>query len=169
MAAAGNGAESHRERIAMKRSDLALRTAVGIFLVFFSPTVHAQLDQNCTVSVLNRNVPVNSDGSWVLPNVPANFGQVRARATCVRNGSTISGESALFTLLANGVVNLPNIILGPTTQIPRSLIVAPSQVPLSQLGQTVQLSVTAAYSDGSLADVTLGSAGTTYTTSNPAI
>ena len=53
----------------------------------------AQLNEHCTVSVLNRNVRVNPDGSWVLPNVPANLGQVRARATCVENGVTTSGES----------------------------------------------------------------------------
>ncbi|MGD0014198.1 MAG: hypothetical protein ABSD56_07220 [Bryobacteraceae bacterium] len=38
-----------------------------------------QLNQNCTVSILNRNMQVGEDGSWVLPNVPANFGPVRAR------------------------------------------------------------------------------------------
>jgi len=36
----------------------------------------AQLNQNCVVSVLNRNVQVNADGTWVLPNIPANFGSV---------------------------------------------------------------------------------------------
>src|SRR5258708_37960935 len=39
-------------------------------------TVQAQsLDQSCVVSVLNRTVQVNSNGTWVLPNVPANLGQ----------------------------------------------------------------------------------------------
>src|SRR5438105_4735517 len=77
----------------------------------------AQLNQNCTVSVLNRSVPVNPDGSWVLPNIPANFGQVKARATCVQNGQTIFGESAYFTVPKNGATNLPAITLGNTTQI----------------------------------------------------
>src|ERR1019366_1434727 len=75
------------------------------------PAALAQLDQNCTVSVLNRTVPVNADGSWVLPNIPANIGAVKARATCVRNGVTIFGESDFFTVLANGAVNLPAIVL----------------------------------------------------------
>ena len=47
-----------------------------------------QLNQNCVVSVLNRTVAVREDGTFVLPNVPAGFGQVRARATCVENGQT---------------------------------------------------------------------------------
>src|SRR2546426_8260036 len=84
----------------------------------------AQLNENCTVSVLNRNVRVSPDGSWVLPNVPANFGLVRARVTCVVDGKTISGESEPFLIPANGVVNRPHIVFGRTTAIPRSVSVA---------------------------------------------
>src|SRR5437870_13526677 len=68
-----------------------------------------QLNENCTVSVLNRNVRVNPDGTWVLPNVPANFGPVRARATCIIDGRTISGESEPFLVPPNGAVNVPRI------------------------------------------------------------
>lgn len=128
----------------------------------------ARLNQNCTVSVLNRNVQVNPDGSWVLPNIPANFGQVKARATCVQNGVTISGESAFFTVPANGAVNLPTIILGSSSQIPISLNITPANLSFTSVGQTIQLAVTATYSDSSTKDVTLGSAGTNYTISNPA-
>src|ERR1035437_2649524 len=98
--------------------------SVGLMLALCL-TARAQLNQNCTVSVLNRNVQVNPDGSWVLPNIPANVGQVKARATCVRSGVTISGESAFFTVPANGVVNLPPIILGSASQIPASLSITP--------------------------------------------
>lgn len=128
-----------------------------------------QLDENCTVSVLNRTVRVNHDGSWVLPNIPANFGQVKARATCVRNGVTMSGESAFFTIPANGAVNLPTIILGATTQIPAALTLTPPTPSFTAAGQTAQLTVTATYSDSSTRDVTAGSTGTNYTTSNSAI
>src|ERR1700727_1850638 len=96
----------------------------------------AQLNQNCTVSVLNRTVPVNADGTWVLPNVPANFGQVKARATCIQNGQTIFGESAFFSVAANGAVNLPAITLGSSTPIPTSLAIAPVAASLTTLDQT---------------------------------
>ena len=43
----------------------------------------AQLDSTCMVSALNRTAPVDGQGSFVLPNVPANQGLVRVRATCV--------------------------------------------------------------------------------------
>lgn len=128
-----------------------------------------QLDENCTVSVLNRTVRVNHDGSWVLPNIPANFGQVKARATCVRNGITTSGESAFFTIPANGAVNLPAIILGSATAIPVSLTITPPTPSFTAAGQTAQLTVRATYPDNSTRDVTAGSTGTNYTTSNSAI
>src|SRR6266481_1223270 len=105
----------------------------------------AQLNQNCVVSVLNRSVPVNPDGSWVLPNIPANFGQIKARATCVQNGVTTFGESAYYTIPANGAVNLPQIVLGSATQIPVSLMITPSNQTLTTTGQTVQLTVIATY------------------------
>lgn len=132
-------------------------------------TALAQLNQNCTVSVLNRTVPVAPDGTWVLPNVPANFGQVKARATCVQNGATVFGESAFFTVPPNGAVNLPPITLGTATPIPSSLGIAPSSISLTTAGQTVQLVVNATYPDGSTNNVTAPSTGTNYTVSNPAI
>ena len=105
----------------------------------------------------------------MLPNIPANFGQVKARATCVRNGVTTSGESAFFTIPANGAVNLPSIVLNSTTQIPTSLALTPPTPTLTAVGQTTQLTVTATYPDNSTRDVTAGSTGTNYITSNPAI
>src|SRR5215218_811534 len=106
-----------------------LRVAGVVLIVLCSAHgVLAQLNQDCTVSVLNRTVQVNADGSWVLPNVPANFGQVKARATCVRNGVTSSGESEFFSIPANMAVNLPAIVLGSVTKIPTSLNIAPSPV-----------------------------------------
>src|SRR6185369_5274695 len=131
--------------------------------------VLAQLNQDCTVSVLNRTVQVNADGSWVLPNVPANFGQVKARATCVRNGITISGESDYFTIPANGAVNLPAIILGAATPIPNALGIGPANPSFTSAGQTIQLAVTATFPDNTTKDVSAGSTGTNYTSSNPAI
>ena len=129
----------------------------------------AQLNENCVVSVLNRNVSVNPDGTWVLPNIPANFGQVRARATCVQNGVTQSGQSDFFTLPSNGSVTLPPIRLGATTPIPTGLSINTPITILTTSGAVTQLNVSAAYSDGTGADVTASSTGTAYTISNPFI
>jgi YVTN family beta-propeller protein len=129
----------------------------------------AQLDQNCVVSILNRNVQANADGSWILPNVPANFGLVRARASCVRNGVTIFGQSDLFSLGSNQTINLPHIQLGAVTAIPVALTLQVPSSTLTQTGATEQLTVTAAYADNSVKDVTGSAAGTQYTVSNAAI
>jgi hypothetical protein len=160
----------------MPRTYRAVRILAGaaLGLLLAAPArgqapVLTQLNENCTVSVLNRNVRVRPDGSWVLPNVPANFGFVRARATCIVNGETISGESDPFLVPANGVVNLPRIIFHRSTPIPQSLAITPAGAVLNNLGATLQLTVTARYSDGSTKDVTGLSAGTQYIVSNPAI
>src|SRR5579875_1138794 len=137
-------------------------------LICAASSAFAQLNQNCTVSVLNRTVNVNPDGSWVLPNIPANFGQVKARATCTQNGVTTFGESDWFNVPANGAVNLPAITMGNVTPIPTSLSIA-AVANLSAAGQTAQLGVTATYPDGSTKDVTPSASGTNYTISNPAI
>ena len=115
----------------------------------------AQLNQNCIVSVLNRNVQVNANGTWILPTIPANFGRVRARATCVENGVTSFGESAYFTVPANGSVTLPPIVLGPATPIPTSLPLSAPSTTLNTAGATVQLGVLATYPNGQSADVTV--------------
>ena len=143
-------------------------TPAALFLAL-CPAMFGQLNQNCTVSVLNRTVQVNPDGSWVLPNIPANFGQVKARATCLQNGVTTFGESAFFTVPANGATNLPAITLGATTPIPVSLAITPSSPSLTTAGQIVQLTVTATYPNNSTKSVAAASSGTNYTTSNPAI
>ena len=143
----------------------------GSFIAALATTfpVAAQLNSNCVVSVLNRNVQVNADGTWVLPNIPANFGRVRARATCVENGVTTFGESNYFTVPANGSVTLPPIALGSTTSIPTSLTISVPNVQLNTAGATVQLGVVATYPNGQSADVTASNAGTNYSVSNAAI
>lgn len=138
-------------------------------LILVVPAVHAQLNQNCTVSVLNRTVQAKPDGSWILPNIPANFGRVRARATCVQNGQTRSGESAFFTLASNQSLDIPPIQLGPTTPIPTSLTIQSAAPQLTQSTRTTQLTVTGRYSDNTTRNLTGSAAGTTYTISNSRI
>src|SRR5947209_7444509 len=106
--------------IFQRRWMLFILTAQALLFLQALP-LQAQLNEHCVVSVLNRNVQVNADGTWILPNIPANFGPVRARATCVQNGITQSGQSDFFILPSNGSVTLPPITLGPTTPIPTSL------------------------------------------------
>ena len=153
----------------MRRALLAgaslIAVLAGVLPVQAQPP--AALDENCIVSVLNRNTRVRPDGSWVLPNIPANFGRVRARATCVFDGLTVSGESQPFLILANSSVNVPPIVLGPTTPIPRSLVLTAPTTQLTEIGATAQITVTGHYADLSVRDLTGGATGTTYIISNP--
>src|SRR3954462_9973412 len=129
----------------------------------------APLNQNCTVSILNRTVRVSADGTWVLPNLPANSGRVKARATCIERGATRFGESEYFTIPTNGIVTPPKIVMGTVSAIPVTLTVTPAQVTLTGLGQTMQLSVVATYTGGSTKTVSGEASGTDYTISNNAI
>jgi len=129
----------------------------------------AVLNDSCVVSVLNRTVQVKADGTWVLPNIPANFGPVRARATCVSDGITQSGQSDFFTIPANGSVDVPKIVLGPVTPIPSQVTVTASSTTLTQTGQTTSLKVIGKYADNTTKDVTAKTTGTQYLISNPAL
>ena len=128
----------------------------------------AQLDSSCMVSALNRTAPVAADGSWVLPNVPANVGLVRVRATCVRGGAPQFGSSSLIAVPPNGVLTVADIAFAAPVPIPVTLALSAPASPLTAVGQAVQLAAQATYGDGTSADVTTAS-GIDFRTSNAAI
>lgn len=128
----------------------------------------AQLDESCTVSALNRTARVLPDGSWVLPNVPANLGRVRVRATCVADGVTRSGQSDYFEVPTNGIIQVAEIRFDVVEQVPDSLALAAPVTTLASAGQEVPLTATATYPDGTRTNVSAATEGTTYVSSNPA-
>lgn len=141
-----------------------------LFFLLFAPSkVWAQLNENCVVSVLNRTANVNPDGTWTIPNTPANFGWLRARATCVEGGVSRSGQSDFFLLNSPGITPSPEIIFNQFKQVPSSVSLTVNQSTLTSLGATAQLTVTAGYPDTSSKDVTAAGTGTVYTSTNPAI
>lgn len=142
--------------------------AVTLWILSALPLA-GQLNEACTVSALNRSVPVRPDGVWVLPNVPANQGPVRVRAMCVANGVTRSGQSDFFTIPVNGVVEVADILFGESIPIPASLQLSAPVTILTSADQVVQLTALATYSSGAIADLTAGASGTSYRSSNPAI
>src|SRR5262249_3802687 len=114
----------HRTLFSLAFLGQRLTQTLGVFflaIIVQLPSSTAALNENCTVSILNRTAQVKPDGTWVLPNIPANLGQVRARATCVENGITRSGQSELFLITANGSVTVPQIRLDKVEPIPSSL------------------------------------------------
>ncbi len=148
---------------------ISRRFLVLLFLLISAPA-HAQLDEHCTISILNRTARVKADGSWRIDNVPANFGRVRARATCTEDGVTRSGQSGFLTIQRNQLTgfesHIPLTVVDP---IPASLTLTTPLTTLPAVGATTQLTVTARFPDGSTRDVTTGSSGTNYTISNRAV
>lgn len=138
-------------------------------LVCLSVCASAQLPPGTIVSVLNRSVQVRDDGTWNLPNIPANTGLVRARATYTNGGVTLSGQSDFFQIPANGSVTVPNIILGAVSPIPKDLKLTSSANTLTAVGATAQLTAMATYPDGSIKNVTSPALGTSFFISNTAI
>ena len=126
------------------------------------------LMETCTVTVLNRTGFTQFDGSFIVSNVPAESGLLRARVTCRRgDGATIYAESGLFSPAPNGEVSLGFLALGTSVTTPPAdaLLLVASKSTLIAIGDTAQLTVTAIFDDGSQADVT-GEPDTVYTTSN---
>lgn len=148
-----------------------------------------ELDPSCIINVLNRTVSVQSDGTWFLTNVPSNMGQIRARATCIRDGSTERGASDYFSIQENQFSVSPDIYVATEERVPSRLeyfspgtsIYSVNEdgtlsfnqfenlIFLSEIGETYQASVNAYYPDGEVEDVTSSSSGINYTSTNAEI
>ena len=155
----------------MKSYALFLTTIAAWFLQCLQAQSQSQaaLDEDCVVSILNRTAQVRADGTWRIDNVPANFGPVRVRATCVKNGITTSGQSDFINIEANIVNGFGPFLIGNASQIPARLSLSAASPTINQLGATDQLTVVATYPSGPTANVSTAATGTNYTVSNPAI
>jgi hypothetical protein len=155
-----------------RRSTVKIKFALSIaflLLAVAATPAAAQLNENCTVSVLNRSVQVARNGSWILPNVPANVGFIRARATCVENGVTRSGQSDYFLVPPNGVVDVAAIQFATAAPIPATIVLTAPVVQLGNVRATVQITATATYANGTSGNLSLAAQGTNWFTSNPRI
>lgn len=139
-------------------------------LLFTSLQIKAVvLDENCVISILNRTIQVNTSGDWSLPNVPSNMGLIRARANCIANGQTFSGQSDYFVVPQDGIVDVSDIKFEDLDPIPSSLSILPTNdVIINSIEGTVQLNVVAAYPDGISNNITQTD-GTNYSSTNISI
>ena len=155
-------------RMSTPVNEILVRLSVAILLA--ATCSFSQLNENCTVSVLNRTAQVDANGNWSIANLPTGFGPVRARAVCVTNGTTSVGQSGLFTLIANQSTGFDaTMILGLVTPIPDRVTVTSPNATLTSAGVTTPLAVNAHYPSTLTANITAAATGTTYITSNPAI
>jgi hypothetical protein len=143
--------------------------SLGLLLLGLMPsTSRAQLDLTCTVSALNRTAAVQSDGSWVLPNVPSTVGPTRVRATCVDGSVVRSGQSEYFEVPTDGVLRIGEIDFEPMA-VPAQLRLVPVGDIPAAVGETLQLRSVVTFPDGSTRDLTSRAQGTQYTISNSRI
>jgi hypothetical protein len=151
----------------MRRPSFRAVLALAL-LAMAAAGVHAQqLDQRCTVSILNRSAQVQPDGTWTIFNVPANLGLQRARATCIQDGVTYVGVSDLLFIPRGQFVGVGGINF-ISLPVPAKLSVTAPATLLPNVGNTLQLTTKATYPNGNIADIS-NAAGTTYFTTNPAI
>jgi hypothetical protein len=149
-----------------------MEVAIGTDPLIPEPFIEGEsplLDDSCVVSALNRSTRVQPNGVWVLPNVPANTGQVRVRASCIKDGITRSGQSDFFTIPPNGTIRVAEIRFDDPEPVPSTLALTAPLTTLTTAGQTVQLTATVNFPDGSSRDVSDAASGTGFISSNPQI
>lgn len=129
------------------------------------PPARSDLDETCTVSILNRTARVNPDGTFAVPNVPAAPQVVRASVICVRD-VLLGGQSDFFQISEGSTVELLGIVLGPIPPTVESFTTTLDIETLIANGATSQLAVLATLSDGSERDISTAIGGTIYTSSN---
>ncbi|HEX7149876.1 MAG TPA: carboxypeptidase regulatory-like domain-containing protein [Thermoanaerobaculia bacterium] len=147
---------------------IKLRIFMLLLLLFTAGVTEARLDENCVVTILNRVARVKPDGNWSIPNVPANAGRVRARATCQRSGVTTTGQSEYFLVPANGLINAIRIVFDDPKPVPARIVLTAPATTLA-VGDTTQLTATVTLPDGTSQDVSSAIAGTNFVSSNTAI
>jgi uncharacterized repeat protein (TIGR01451 family) len=142
--------------------------AVTAILFFTGRSAKAQgLGSNCTVTILNRAIQVDADGSFVVRNIPYEPGFYRLRVVC-RNadGTSTLGQSGFFRLSADGITDLPPIQFGSLDPLPVGMELFVSKQILRVKGETVQFTAFALLPDGSYRDVSTETNGTLWTSSN---
>jgi hypothetical protein len=128
------------------------------------------LDENCVINILNRTIQVSPNGRWAMPNVPSTMGQVRARATCTKDGVTVSGQSDYFTVTQDDITQIGEISFEEPEPIPTALSIYPMDATtLNGAGAVLQLWVVAHYPPDTILDVSSASSGINYASTNPAI
>jgi hypothetical protein len=154
------------------------RSRLGVFLLalgLLAGNTHLagqstpQLNQNCVATIANRSVQVNANGTFAVPNVPADTGYYRVRVICQNGGQTTQGQSAYVTLSASGDTPVPAITFGTVTPPPVSISLSAPSASLATAGQTEQLVVTGTLPNGSTTDLSTQALGTIFITSNPQI
>ncbi len=141
-----------------------------------SAQVPLDLDENCTITIGNQTAVVLPNGTFSVQNISIFQSRTtgiapqlyRVRATCNIIGTTVTGQSGFLSLIPGQTVVVGDLFPSALDPIPVGITVTSPAQFLPQ-GGTAQLTVIARFADGSMEDVTLRSAGTTYLSTNPSL
>ena len=128
-----------------------------------------ELNENCTITALNRTTQVNPNGSFTLPNIPVPAGAFRVRAVCALEGRNFVGVSGFVTATPNGLTPLGDIDFNAVAPIPLSLSVSAPANTLTATVTTTQITTTGTLAAGTTVDLTASTTGTFYSSSNSGI
>ena len=103
---------------------IRLFTAI-LFLALLPISLNGQeIDESCTVSILNRSEQVNEGGWFGIANVPVERGLFRLRVYCMRDGETIYGQTDFFEPSSiPDRISVGEITLGELDPLPVSVAV----------------------------------------------
>ncbi len=124
----------------------------------------------CVATIDNRSSLVDRYGTFSVPNVPQDPGSYRVHVVCPQpDGTPLGSHSAPQNLSSSPSFNLPFLPIYPLAPQPNSLTLGAIAGTLSSIGAQVHLSALLTLPDGTPRDGTLGTTGTTYSSSNTAV
>ena len=72
-----------------------------LFFVLSCGNAIARLDDSCIATILNRQIQVQSNGLFAIPNVPVPLGAFKVRFVCNRGGITETAQTFFLSGVAN--------------------------------------------------------------------
>ena len=126
---------------------------IGLFclILLVGVTVQAELgvlNEDCVVTILNRQTQVSANGTFALGNVPIPPGPIRARFVCDRDTLVETAQSDFVFGVPNGATVFPGISFSQEEQVPVSIEIAAPTFTLTPETITSQLIVFAHFLDG---------------------
>ncbi len=155
---------------------MALIAAGFVAISSAGAQVPIQLNDKCNITVGNQTAIVRADGTFLVQNISVFQSRdtgvapqlYRVRATCIRDGDAITGQSEFFELTPGQTTFIADVLPSDLHPIPTSITVSAPGDNLGP-GASLQLTVIAQFRDGTTEDRTLRSAGTTYLSTNTSL
>jgi hypothetical protein len=127
------------------------------------------LSSSFTASIDGRTIPVRNDGGFIVRGVRSDRGLKQLEFVGSVNGEMRFGRSDYFDVIANQTRTTSSIAVRSSPFPSISGIAIDTSTSIATPGQTLQLMVSGLMSDGTQADVTARSAGTTYESTDPSV